>query len=84
MYFAIVVECAQLNAGYHTDSRLLGRLASGANPIDRVVIRQRYRGQPALLGGLDHLFGRESAVRGGRVGMQVDERRPTRLCAHRA
>ena len=84
MYFAVIVECAQLYPGNQTDARPVCRQSGRADAVYRVVISERQRHQPAALGRLDYALGREKAVRGGRVGMQVDERRPARLCAHRA
>jgi hypothetical protein len=84
MYFAVIVECAQLYSGDQTDASPLCRDAGRADAIYGVVIRERQRRQPAALSSLDYALRREKAVRGGRVGMKVDERRPARLSAHRA
>ena len=84
VYFVVPVERAQLDAGDHTDACPLCCLAGCTDAVDSVVISERERGQPAALGGLDYSLGREGAVRGGRVSVQVDERRPARIRAHRA
>jgi hypothetical protein len=82
MDFVIAIKSAQLYARDHADSGALTRFARNTDTVDSIVICERQRCQAAAFRSLDYLVGWESSVRSGRVGMQVDERRPGRLCAH--
>ncbi len=82
--FMVLIVSAQLNAGDHANSGPLRRLPRGTNAVYGVVIRESERREAAVLRSLYYSLGWECAVRGGRVGMEVDERRPDRRCAHRS
>lgn len=82
MYFVVLVERAELYSGNYANSQTLPGLAGNGHSRDRIVVSEGERLEATALGGLDYLFWWENAVRGGRMGMQVDERRPARLCAH--
>jgi hypothetical protein len=78
--FMVLVVSAQLNARDYANSGALRRFARGTNAVYGVVIRESESRETAALRCLYYSLGWESAVRGGRVGMKVDERRP----AHRS
>jgi hypothetical protein len=80
--FMILVVRTQLDAGDHPNPGALSRLARGTNTIYGVVVGESESREAALLRRLDYSLGWECAVRGGRVGMEVDESRPARRCAH--
>ncbi len=82
--FMVLIVSAQLYAGDHANSGALRRFARGTNAVYGVVIRESEGRKAAALRCLYYALGWECAVRGGRVGMEVDERRPARRCAHRA
>jgi len=84
VYFPLFVERAQLHPRDHANAHALRGLTRRADTVNSVVIRKRERRQPASRRGLDYSLGRENAVRGGRVRMQVDESRPARLVVHRS
>ena len=64
-------------------SRYTGH-ARRRNSINSVVIRERQGGKATALGSLDYSLGSERTVRGGRVSVQVDKRRPARIRTHRS
>jgi hypothetical protein len=76
--FMVLIVSAQLDAGDHTNSGALRRFTRRTNAVDGVVIRERESREAAALRCLYYALGWECAVRGGRVGMEVDERRPAR------
>jgi hypothetical protein len=80
----IAIERAQLDAGDDANACLLTSLARRANAVDGVVIGECERCQSASRSRLNYLLGWESSVRSGRVGVQIDECRPERFCAHRS
>jgi len=82
MDFVILVERAELDSSDYSDSDPVAGLAGRGYSRDRVVVSECECLEAAPLSSLDYLFWWESPVRGGRVSMQVDERRPARLCAH--
>jgi hypothetical protein len=82
--FMVLVVSAQLDPSYHANSGALRRIARGTHAVYGVVIRESESGQAATLRCLYYSLGWECAIRGGRVGMEIDERRPARRCAHRS
>jgi hypothetical protein len=82
--FVVLIICAQLDARDHANSGALCRFAGWKNAIYGVVIGERESREAAALRCLDYALGWEGTVRGGRVGMEVDEIRPARRCAHRS
>ena len=82
--FMVLIVSAELHACDHANPGALRCFAGGTNPVNGIVIRERESSQAATLRCLYHSLGGECAVRGGRVGMEVDERRPARRCAHRS
>ena len=84
MNLVIAVESTELHPRDQSDSRAFRSITRRWDAGDRIVVRQRQRGNTAALSGFDYTFRWKSAVRGGRVRMQVDERRPTRPGAHRS
>jgi hypothetical protein len=82
--FMVLIISAQLDAGDHPNSGALRRFARRTYAVYGVVIRERESREAAALRCLYYALGWECAVRGGRVGMEVDERRPARRCAHRS
>ena len=82
--FMVLIVRAQLDARDDADSGALRRLARGTNAVYCVVISERESSEAATLRCLDYSLGWECAVRGGRVGMEVDESRPARRFAHRS
>src|SRR5450759_1366674 len=82
--FVVFLKSAQLHPGYYPNAQSLTGHASRRNSVDRVVIRECQGREAAALGGLDYPLGRDRTVRGSRVTVQVDERRPARIHAHRA
>lgn len=82
--FMILVVCAQLHASDHSNSGALRCFAGWTNPVYGIVIRERESREAAALRCLYYALGWECAVRGGRVGMEVDERRPAGRFAHRS
>ena len=84
MDLVVLVKRAELYAGDYPNPGTVACFASGSNSVDGVVVGEGKRRESAALRRLDYSVGRESAVRGSRVGMQVDERGPVRLCTHRA
>jgi hypothetical protein len=84
MDLVVVLESAQLHSGDYSNAQALTRRARRRDSIDSVVIRQCKGGKATALGGLDYSFGSKGTVRGGRVSVQVDERRPARIRTHRS
>lgn len=82
--FVILEECAELYSRDHANAQSLAGLACCRDSSNRIVVSERECFQAAAFSRLDHPIWWESAVGGGRMSMQVDERRPDRLCAHRA
>jgi hypothetical protein len=82
--FLVLIVCAQLHARDHANSGALRRFARGTNAVYGIVIRKRESREAAALRCLYYSLGWECAVRGGRVGMEVDERRAARRFAHRS
>jgi hypothetical protein len=82
MNFLLILDGAELYSGDHSNAKALASLARRGNALDRVVIRERQCGETAPFGCLDYTVGADGPVRGGRMGMQVDERRPARIRAH--
>lgn len=78
----IVLEGAELRTRDHPDAESLTCRAGCRNSADRVVVGERNGLEAATRRSLDYLLWWKNAVRGGRMGMQVDERRPARLGAH--
>jgi hypothetical protein len=79
-----LVVGAQLHSRYHANPGALGSLARGTNAIDGVVIGECEGRQTAALRCRNYALGGECAVRGGRMGMEVDERRPASRGRHRS
>lgn len=82
--FMILIVSTQLDARDHANARALRRQARGANAVYGIVIGESESREAAALRLLYYSLGWERAVRGGRVGMEVDERRAARRCAHRS
>jgi hypothetical protein len=80
--FMVLIVRAQLHSRDHANSGQLGRFARGTNAVYGVVIGESESREAAALRCLYYALGWECAVRGGRVGMEVDERRPARRIAH--
>ena len=57
MYFLIVLKRAELCAGDHADSVAGGGGTRRGNPVDRIVIRERDRGEATALGCFNDAFG---------------------------
>ena len=76
--FMVVIVSAQLDAGDHANAGTLRSLACRTNAVDGVVIGESESGEAAALRCLYYSLRWECPVRGGRVGMEVDERRPAR------
>jgi len=84
MDFVPIVKSAQLYSGNYSNPQSLAGRARRHNAIDRVVVCQCQRSQSAAFGGFYGCFGSDRTVRGSRVGVQVDERGPARIRAHRS
>jgi hypothetical protein len=84
MDLVVFLESAQLHSGDYSNTQALTRLTRRRDSINGVVIRKRQGGKATALGGLDYSFRSEGTVRGGRVSVQVDERRPARIRTHRS
>lgn len=82
--FMVLIVSAQLHTGDHANSGALRRFSRRANTVYGIMIRERESREAAALRCLDYALGWECTVRGGRVGMEVDERRPARRIAHRS
>lgn len=80
----IVLKRTQLAAGDDPYPQPLTRRPRGGNAVDRIVIGEGQRGEPAPLGSFDYALGGKNSIRRGRVGMQVDVGRPARIRAHRS
>ena len=84
MDFVPIVKRAQLYSGNYSNPQSLAGRPRRRNAIDRVVICQCQRSQTAAFGGFYGCFGSDRTVRGSRVGVQVVDRRPARIRAHRS
>jgi hypothetical protein len=84
MDLVVFLESAQLHSGDYSDAQALAGNARRRYSINSVVIRQCERGKATALGRLDYSVGSERTIRSSRVSMQVDERRPARICTHRS
>jgi hypothetical protein len=84
MDLVVFLESAQLNSGDYSDAQTLAGNARRRDSTNGVVIRQRQSGKATALGRLDYSFGSERTIRSSRVSVQVDERRPARICTHRS
>jgi hypothetical protein len=80
--FVILLEGAQLHSGDYTNPQPLASFSRSSDSTNRIVVSERQRLEAATRGGFDYLFRWECAIGGGRVSMEVDERRPTRRRAH--
>jgi hypothetical protein len=78
MHFVIILECAQLGARNYADAKAVASFSRAGNAVDRVMICECEGSEPARRRCFDNLLWRERAVRGGRMSVQVDERRPAR------
>jgi hypothetical protein len=81
--FVIILEGAELNTGDYPYSQPLSGFSRSCNAADRIVVGKRECLQAATRRGFDYLRWWKGPVGGGRVSVKVDERRPTRLTAHR-
>jgi len=82
--FVVVLKRAQLAAGDDPNAERVASCPGGGNAIDRIVIRQRERGESAPLRSFDYAFGGKDSIRSGRVRVQVDMGRPARIRTHRS
>lgn len=80
----IVLKCAQLAARNDAYPQPFARRSRGGNSVDRIVVGEGERREPAPLGSFDYAFGGKNSIRRSRVGMQVDVGRPARIRAHRS
>lgn len=80
--FVIVLEGAELCTRDHPDAESVTCCAGCRKSADRVVVGQRNGLEAATRRSLDYLLWWKNPVGGGRMSMQVDERRPARLGAH--
>jgi len=78
------MESAQLHSGDYSDAQALSGNARRRDSINCVMIRQRQSGKATAVGRLDYSFGSERTIGSSRVSVQVDERRPARICTHRS
>src|SRR6476646_4444489 len=74
MSFHIALDSAELDDGYDADSELLRHRGRFGDARERVMIRQRDRGESDSLGLADDVRWSARPVGSGRVGVQVDER----------
>jgi hypothetical protein len=81
--FMVVLKGAELDSSDYANSQTRTSFARGNDTSYRVMVGERQRLEAAARGSLDYLAWWKGAVRGGGVGMKVDERRPARLSAHR-
>jgi hypothetical protein len=84
MDLVVFLESAQLHSGNYSNTEALTGHARCGDSINSVVIRKCQGGKATALSGLDYTFGSEGTIRGSRVGVQVDERRPARIRTHRS
>jgi hypothetical protein len=82
MDFVLIEKCAQFDCGNHSDAKSLSGLLRGDDTVDRIVVSQRDRAQPAFRRGFDYALRWKYPVRRGGVSVQVDEPRPPRRCGH--
>ena len=80
----IILKRAQLATRDDAYSQPLTSRFRGGNSVDRIVVGEGERREPAPLRGFDYALGGENSVRRRRVGMQVDVGRPARIRAHRS
>ena len=82
--FVLVKECTELHSCDYSNSKSGAGRPRRLDSPDSIMVSERQRGETAPLRGFDDLLGGKNAVRCGRMGMQVDERRPAprRIRAH--
>src|SRR5688572_29740138 len=82
MDLMVVEKRAQLHRRNDSDAEPIAGFSRGEHAIDRIVVSERDRAQPAPGRCFDYTLGWKYPIRSGGVSMQVDEPRPPRRCGH--